>query len=288
MCNCFNPSGDDDDITVWSRHITHTENGTSVADSGDAESMRLRAAGSQKITDYDSILDTAHHRLPDRQLFETYNDEDEERDTSYVLAALSESRHSLKLLEGHCSGTEEARTPTSTALSSDRNAAPPTSVRQADAMTLVNRLLCAKLVYRTLRMPVGNVLLDDARQAYSVRGYFLPAMGPGFQFISHVPLRQHWRIDAEVCIIYTVIVLTYFRETCLQSNSLRALEPPVMLLPQEFTRDYRDKLDVLEANDLSVVPSVTAPCLSVLVQDISLYKPEGANTIAMNVNVKTR
>lgn len=59
-----------------------------------------------------------------------------------------------------------------------------------------------------------------------------------------------------------------------------------MLLPHEFTRDYPDKLGVLEANDLSVVPSVAAPCLTVLVQDISLYKPEGASTMKMNVSVK--
>lgn len=71
-------------------------------------------------------------------------------------------------------------------------------VRNAEAMVFVNRLLAAKLVYRTLCGPIGHALVE-ANQQFSIRGYFLPAMGTGYQFISHIPLRQHWRIDKHVC-----------------------------------------------------------------------------------------
>lgn len=46
---------------------------------------RLRAAGDNFTSD---------------QLFESYNEDEEDRDTSFVLAALTESRESLKMLVG--------------------------------------------------------------------------------------------------------------------------------------------------------------------------------------------
>lgn len=70
-------------------------------------------------------------------------------------------------------------------------------VRSAEAMVFVNRLLSARLVYRSLVGPIGHALVEE-NQMFSVRGYFLPAMGTGYQFISHIPLRQHWRIDKQV------------------------------------------------------------------------------------------
>lgn len=56
-----------------------------------------------------------------------------------------------------------------------------------------------------------------------------------------------------------------------QKNTLEAIDPPLLLLPKEFTRDYRNKEDVLLARDLSVKPTVNAPCITVLIQDIALY-----------------
>lgn len=166
---------------------------------------RLRGAGGHIAFGDDhhhhnSITASSSQLLSDRHLFAAYNDEEEERDTSYVLAALSESRHSLKLLEGHCSEDTAASGSTGSITAGAAAEVRPVSVRQAEAMTFVQQLLCAKLVYRTMHKPVGHVQLDDPQQVYSVRGYFLPAMGPGYQFISHIPLRQHWRIDAGVCV----------------------------------------------------------------------------------------
>lgn len=46
---------------------------------------RLRAAGDNFTSD---------------QLFESYNEDEEDRDTNFVLAALTESRESLKMLVG--------------------------------------------------------------------------------------------------------------------------------------------------------------------------------------------
>lgn len=139
------------------------------------------------------------------QPFDAYNDADEERDTNFVLAVLSESRHSLKLLECHCDDSSE-----DAVIGGGRSGIgeSPSSVDRtsnaglAEAMTLVNRLLSAKLVYRTMHEPVGNVQLAQPQQAYSVRGYFMPDLGEGFQFISNTPLRQHWHIDGNVRNIY--------------------------------------------------------------------------------------
>lgn len=44
-----------------------------------------------------------------------------------------------------------------------------------------------------------------------------------------------------------------------------------MLLSRDFTKNYGNKLDVYKENDLSIVPSEDAPCISVLVQDTSIY-----------------
>lgn len=65
------------------------------------------------------------------------------------------------------------------------------------ASNFVKQLLTAKIVYRTLKGPVGYVDIEND-QMYSIRGYFIPAVGPGYQFITHIPLRQHWRINSIV------------------------------------------------------------------------------------------
>lgn len=194
-----------------------------------------------------------------------------------MLAVLSESRHSLKLLECHCddssvdAGIGGNGDGVGSPSSNDRSS----NVGLAEAMTLVNRLLSAKLVYRTMHESVGNVQLARPQQAYSVRGYFMPDLGEGYQFISNTPLRQHWHIDGEVRKIYYFHIFANKDNSmscAFQSNALTALEPPVLLLPAEFTRSYRDKRDVLASGDLSLVPSISAPCITVCVQDISLYQ----------------
>lgn len=62
-----------------------------------------------------------------------------------------------------------------------------------------------------------------------------------------------------------------FPHTHTQSNTLEAIDPPLMLLPKDFTRDYANKEDVFLAHDLSPTPSVDAPCITVLIQDAALY-----------------
>lgn len=65
----------------------------------------------------------------------------------------------------------------------------------------VKSLIESKIVYRTFRMPLGNASLPP-NQAFSIRGYFIPAVGPGYQFITHTPLRQHWMVCPDVSILY--------------------------------------------------------------------------------------
>lgn len=230
MCNCFNPNADDDDdVTVWSRRVIVNEyrqeddlHGSPCKFAGDDGGGG--AGGGGAYGDYGSLINSTSPMLSatDADPLDEYNESDEERDTNFVLSVLNESRHSLKLLEGHCvndgedgddkrGATTAGTRSTATRRTCQRPQPPPppdpntpktplSGAQMARAMTLVNRLLSAKLVYRTLREPKGGVKMAVAHQAYSVRGYFMPALGTGYQFMSHTPLRQYWQIEADVSV----------------------------------------------------------------------------------------
>lgn len=59
------------------------------------------------------------------------------------------------------------------------------------------------MVYRSLNKPMGRVNVPE-NQLYSIRGYFIPAAGSGYQFITHIPLRQYWYIDSMVCLFFII------------------------------------------------------------------------------------
>lgn len=59
--------------------------------------------------------------------------------------------------------------------------------------------------------------------------------------------------------------------TTTQTNTLIAIAPQNPLDSKAFRRYYANKIEVLEANDLSLQPSTSAPCINVLVQDVSMY-----------------
>lgn len=62
------------------------------------------------------------------------------------------------------------------------------------------------------------------------------------------------------------VVCIYF-----QNHSLKPIIPPLMLLSRDFIKNYANKQDVLNSGDLSEMPSMNTPCITVLVQDITLY-----------------
>lgn len=49
----------------------------------------------------------------------------------------------------------------------------------------------------------------------------------------------------------------------LQGAFMEALRPPVLLNPNDFSRVYKNNLDVLNANDLHVNPPYCVPCINV-------------------------
>jgi hypothetical protein len=57
----------------------------------------------------------------------------------------------------------------------------------------------------------------------------------------------------------------------LQKHSLVPIVPPLLLLAKDFTKTYGDKLEVLQADDLSMNPCVEEPCINVQNQDLSMY-----------------
>jgi hypothetical protein len=64
-----------------------------------------------------------------------------------------------------------------------------------EAEKFVKKLLSARTVYRTFNEPVGNVRINQ-NQAYSIRGYFIPAPGPGYQFMTYNPIKQIYEISS--------------------------------------------------------------------------------------------
>lgn len=54
-----------------------------------------------------------------------------------------------------------------------------------------------------------------------------------------------------------------------QSQNLVPINPPQDLNHAEFNRTYKNKLNVVEANDLVIEPPKDAPCLTVSIQSLS-------------------
>lgn len=45
------------------------------------------------------------------------------------------------------------------------------------------------------------------------------------------------------------------------------MDPPLKLNNVEFNKTYKNKLDVVETNDLSAIQPIDAPCLTIPVQN---------------------
>lgn len=67
--------------------------------------------------------------------------------------------------------------------------------RFQDAQKLVKNLLNARIVYRRFSERIGNVKVND-KQSFSIRGYFIPAQGTGYQFMTYNPIRQIYEISS--------------------------------------------------------------------------------------------
>jgi hypothetical protein len=121
----------------------------------------------------------------------------------------------------------------------------------------VENLLSAKTVYRKFKGPIGNVKIN-AKQPYSIRGYFLPSYSSGYQFMTYAPLIQYWEITDE--------------------GSLIVMPKTVNLDSKAFRKVYANKMEVLQADELSIFPNLAAPCVNVKIQTPSMYKFEGAGS----------
>ncbi|CAD6994745.1 unnamed protein product [Ceratitis capitata] len=154
---------------------------------------------------------------------------DEEENTKYILKTLAESRESLRTL-------------LSTKNALDITADPDDKLHQAEEF--VESLIEAQIVYRKLDRPVGNVKNIPYGIKYCVQGYFLPTTEAGYEFVNYHPLVQYYGIAAN-------------------GAFMEALRPPVLLNPNDFSRVYKNNLDVLNANDLHVNPPYCVPCINV-------------------------
>ncbi|XP_020714088.1 uncharacterized protein LOC101456386 isoform X3 [Ceratitis capitata] len=154
---------------------------------------------------------------------------DEEENTKYILKTLAESRESLRTL-------------LSTKNALDVTADTDDKLHQAEEF--VESLIEAQIVYRKLDRPVGNVKNIPYGIKYCVQGYFLPTTEAGYEFVNYHPLVQYYGIAAN-------------------GAFMEALRPPVLLNPNDFSRVYKNNLDVLNANDLHVNPPYCVPCINV-------------------------
>lgn len=71
-----------------------------------------------------------------------------------------------------------------------------TEARKAEKF--VDSLKSAKIVYRTFDTPVGNVYNMSLGQKYSIQGFFLPSIGPEYEFVNYNPVSQHYAISVNV------------------------------------------------------------------------------------------
>lgn len=148
--------------------------------------------------------------------------------------------------------------------------------RAVEASEFVQSLLSARIVFRTFTTPVANIILPIKNQVtYSIKGFLIPSAGTSFQFITNLPLRQYWTPDVEVLfVVFFFLIFNEFLNNNFQTNSLLPIYPPIVLQSRTFQRNYVNKLDVLDANDLTTKPNLTFPCLNIREQKKGLYAHE--------------
>ncbi|CAO1444386.1 unnamed protein product [Diamesa hyperborea] len=249
-CRCFLPKEKDLDqsrTSIIGRSIIQeevfTDSNESNGETDNDENSKLLAKSSLSFR---STTMDHHYRTTDTSetVFDIYNqnsqskqhlsdDEDLRNDTNFVVNAMNQSHESLRKFDSHTSEDNFNNDP-----------------RFEQAALLVKQLLTARVVYRTINQKIGFVQLKD-NQSYSIRGYFIPATNTGYQFITYNPIKQFWEIS--------------------KTTTLVALIPHIYLDSKAFRRTYKNKIDVLQANDLSVYPKTTSPCINVQVQDSSMY-----------------
>lgn len=140
------------------------------------------------------------------------------------------------------------------------------SPSQKNADQVVKSLLKARLVYRILNNPIGKIETSPT-QMYSVRGFFLSSNEKQYRFLTQKPLRQFWRIDPQVSNTIQKQNFTILTFLMFQSQNLVAINPPLTLNDVHFNKTYKNKVDVVDTNDLSIIPPKEAPCLTVSVQN---------------------
>ncbi|XP_037030109.1 uncharacterized protein LOC119069971 isoform X2 [Bradysia coprophila] len=231
----YEKASTNDDIeqteSTWTRRVIQKE--LSSDGEQDDELSRLLKMENEKLkSSARAGVGTSEYNSD--SIFDSYNAEEEERDTCFVLAALTESKETLKMLKSQNSESDDTSNDSPTHKHADQ---------------IVKSLLKSRLVYRILQKPMGNIDVA-ASQTYSVRGFFVSINGKQYRFLTQTPFKQYWGIDA-------------------QTQNLVAINPPQDLNHAEFNRTYKNKLDVVQANDLMVEPSKDAPCLTVSVQSLS-------------------
>uniref|UniRef100_A0A1B0AHD6 Uncharacterized protein n=1 Tax=Glossina pallidipes TaxID=7398 RepID=A0A1B0AHD6_GLOPL len=175
----------------------------------------------------------------DDDIFDDNDDEDdEEANTRFILKALAECRESLKRLASQYIQHQD--------MSPKKVEALPEvpCARTISAEEFVKKLKEAQIVYRTFSQPLGNMRQIPPDFKYCIQGYFLPSLGTGYEFVNYNPLAQHRGLSAD-------------------RKTMVTLRPPLLLCPKDFSRRYNNKLDVLEAGDLSEQPPVGIPCINI-------------------------
>ncbi len=76
--------------------------------------------------------------------------------------------------------------------------------------------------------------------------------------MTYAPLIQYWEITDE--------------------GSLIVMPKTVNLDSKAFRKVYANKMEVLQADELSIFPNLAAPCVNVKIQTPSMYKFEGAGS----------
>ncbi|KAH8362743.1 hypothetical protein KR084_000493 [Drosophila pseudotakahashii] len=193
-------------------------------------SCRLHG-GQDKTLHNNLVLAFAPHH--ENGLFKDEKSDDEESHL-FILGVLEESKNSLTKMMSQVTEPEISQ---NIAHSTESD---PDAIA---ADELVESLRNSQVAYRTMSSPVGGVIDIPDNYQYCIKGFFVQTLNSIYEFLSYDPLAQFVGIS--------------------EVNEVKRLEKPQYIHSKEFSRIYADKIEVLKAADLSVVPPLNVHCINI-------------------------
>ncbi|XP_070072362.1 uncharacterized protein [Drosophila takahashii] len=232
-CKFFRPKAKDliEAGSDWDNTSQSDDNPVCSCDKKES-STSCRLHGGQDKTLHNNLV-LAFAPMHENGLFKDEKSDDEESHL-FILGVLEESKNSLTKMMSQVAEPEISP-----------NIAHSTE-SDADAIAadeLVESLRNSQVAYRTMSSPIGGVIDIPDNYQYCIKGFFVQTLNSIYEFLSYDPLAQFVGIS--------------------EQNEVKKLEKPQYIHSNEFSRIYADKIEVLKAADLSVVPPLNVHCINI-------------------------